>query len=194
MPTDLPVATFLDGIGFFFLAAIVIGAAVSAVTMGSIRHAAIGFAIMSLALALMFFLESGFPLAAVQTALGALTALVVWRQVKAGTSETSSKNIVVASPNRTVAVFILLCFMMSIVPIWVYSIWVVQPTQLSPESGDTAFLSMIGENGWLLVWLTLLMSSAFFALRKTSKSKERAESPVMAQETTAQSTGERRDN
>lgn len=150
---------------FYSISAIIVAGAVSVVTIRSPKGAVVAFAIFCLSLGGLFFAMSLSILAIAQAVIG-FVALAVY-QIKFGkTGERADDKVkMIYSPNQSVAIFLLLCFMIAMTPVWIYSVWSPQPGN-NPENLDSAVLSQItGQYLPTLIGIALAFSVvALFAL------------------------------
>ncbi len=151
---------------FFVFATLIVGAAISVVTIKSPRGAVFAFSLFCLALAGLFYSMSITSLAVAQSAIG-IVALVVYQMKFKDTGERADDKVsMLVSPNQMIAVFVLLCFLISITPVWLYSIW-------SPHVGDVltgvdvALLGKLGSQYFpaLVGALLALLVVALFSLK-----------------------------
>ncbi len=149
-----PTGTTSD-FAFFAFAIGILATAISAVTIKSPKSAVFAFSLFCLSLGGMFFWLDLVFLAIAQSAIGVI-ALVVYQVKFKNYGERADDDVrMVASPNQMVAVFVLLCFVMAVTPVWIYSIWSPQPGVASLDITSQIFGKLNGQYlaavvGWLL--------------------------------------------
>jgi NADH:ubiquinone oxidoreductase subunit 6 (subunit J) len=149
---------------FFAFAVGIVGAAISAVTIKSPKSAVFAFSLFCLFLGGMFFWLGLSFLAIAQSAIG-IVALIVYQVKFKGHGERADDEVrMLASPNQMVAVFVLLCFVMAVTPVWIYSVWSPQAGEAPTNITATIFNELNSRYfPALLGWLLALGGVALFA-------------------------------
>ncbi len=127
---------------FYLFATVIVAGALSVVTIRSPKGAVFAFSVFCLCLGGLFYALAMTTIAVAQSIIG-VVALIVY-QIKFGRAGERADDRVsmLASPNQTVAVFLLLCFFIAMTPVWIYSIWSPQAGE-APASPDMALLTQL---------------------------------------------------
>ncbi len=151
---------------FYLLATLVVSAALSAVTIKSPKGAVFAFSLFCLALGGMFYWLSIISLTVALGVIGMIALVIYQKKFKRSGERADDKVSMLTSPNQTVAVFVLLCFLMTVTPVWIYSIWS-SHTGEAPASIDIALLEKLGAHYFpaLIGCLALLSMVALFAFQ-----------------------------
>lgn len=164
--------TYLNGTLFFVFATVIVSSALAAVTVADAQRRSLAFFLFALATAGMIYLESG-PLPALSLALlGVVSVLLFWRKASQSDRtgvEHANAVAVEEGPNRPVAFFITLCFVMVMTPIWGYSIWRGHQVESETETTRALLSALTGENVALLIallTLLLIVCAALLSLRQ----------------------------
>ncbi|HSG98695.1 MAG TPA: hypothetical protein VLB27_01510 [candidate division Zixibacteria bacterium] len=149
-------------LGFYLLAAAIVAAAVSAVTLADARRTALAYFSLSAALgALVWLLSAPAPAVALLT-LGALVAALYWRTAINAPRLTVVEPSMEDGPNRPVAVFITLCLTLILMPTWINSVW--KSHVMTPLVDVTAGITALAVGEFLPLILAVGVLALFVAL------------------------------